>query len=419
MKKDLGVIPAIHPMPVLMIGTYNEDGSVDVMNAAWGQVCDTDKVILSLGKKRRTVENLKRNKAFTVALADVVHMREADFFGIVSGSRDPLKFARSGLHETKSSRVNAPVIEEFPVVLECELFEIIDTESIYGVVGKVLNVQAEEYALDDAGRVDAEDADLMLFDPFTNQYYCTGSPVGKAWHAGKKLKGLAPGSHFYRRITASCRSGASVLNRTILVREEMSVLGVCAAILTAFRAAFYHLCCITSDDTLYLPGILVDDEDEDACPMELYGLDDLAHRFTLVYDFGEEWTFDCKLSRKEVTVVSDAQVVFESGSGQGIWEDDIAGFRAYVNGELDPEGGSVELDDNVYSLPWNLEMEKFGDFARPLDPDTENAYLSEEFANNMIALSGIEDTEEDDAEDGRPDNLVSLFPDDDEELPFN
>ena len=90
-----------------------------------------------------------------------------------------------------------------------------------------------------------------------------------------------------------------------------------------------------------------------------------------------------------------------------------------MNGELDPEGGSVEQDDNVYSLPWNLEMEKFGDFDRPLNPDTENAYLSEEFANNMIALSGIEDAEEDDAEDGRPDNLVSLFPDDDEELPFN
>jgi len=187
MKKDLGIIPALFPMPVLMIGTYDENEVVDVMNAAWGQICDTDKILLSLSENHKTVSNIKLNKAFTVALADEKHMDVADYFGIVSANKDSDKFLRSGYHAVKSEKVNAPIIEEFPVVMECELFEIIETESVYGVVGKILNVKANEEVLGDNNKVDVSKLNAIMFDQFQNNYYKTGEKVGKAWNAGMTL----------------------------------------------------------------------------------------------------------------------------------------------------------------------------------------------------------------------------------------
>ena len=133
-KKDLGKIPAIFPMPVLMIGTYDEKGTVDVMNAAWGQVCDNDKIIISLTESHKTVKNIKLNKAFTVALADRDHVEGADYFGIVSANNTQDKFERSGFTAIRSENVNAPIIEEFPIVMECELFEII----VFGISNPTL-----------------------------------------------------------------------------------------------------------------------------------------------------------------------------------------------------------------------------------------------------------------------------------------
>lgn len=187
MKKDLGVLPALFPMPVLMIGTYGEDGKIDVMNAAWGQICDNDKIIISLTKTHKTVANINLSKAFTVALADRKHVDVADYYGIVSGNKVADKFERSGYHAIKSEHVNAPIIEEFPLVMECELFEIIETESIYGVVGKIVNVKAEEEILSDNGKVDVVKLDAIMFDQFQNDYYAVGNKVAKAWNAGMEL----------------------------------------------------------------------------------------------------------------------------------------------------------------------------------------------------------------------------------------
>jgi len=187
MKKDLGVLPAVYPMPVLMIATYGEDGKIDVMNAAWGQICDNDKIIMSLTESHKTVANIKLNKAFTVSLADKAHVDVADYYGIVSGNRVPDKFEKSGYHATKSELVNAPIIEEFPLVMECELQEIIDTESIYGIVGKILNVKANEEILSENGKVDVSKAGFIMFDQFQNSYYETGKQVAKAWNAGMEL----------------------------------------------------------------------------------------------------------------------------------------------------------------------------------------------------------------------------------------
>lgn len=187
MRKDLGVKPAVYPMPVLMIATYDENGVVDVMNAAWGMICDTDKITLSLTETHKTVKNIKKSKAFTVSLADVKNIKEADFFGIASGNTMADKFERSGMTATKSDKVNAPIIEEFPVTMECELAEIIETDNVYSIIGKIVNVSAHEEVLDEKGSVDITKAEILMFDQFRAGYYVTGEKVGQAWQSGKEL----------------------------------------------------------------------------------------------------------------------------------------------------------------------------------------------------------------------------------------
>ena len=170
MKKDLGVVPAVYPMPVLMVAAYDANEKVNVMNVAWGQICDMDKIILFIGEGKKTWLNIKESKAFTVALADEAHVDVADFFGIASGNK-----------------VHAPIIEEFPVVMECELLEFVDTEHISGIVGKIVNVKAEESVLSENGKVDPKKLQALMFDQFQSGYYSTGERVATAWKAGAGL----------------------------------------------------------------------------------------------------------------------------------------------------------------------------------------------------------------------------------------
>ncbi|MBQ9393102.1 MAG: flavin reductase family protein [Oscillospiraceae bacterium] len=187
MRKDLGKQPALFPMPVLMVAAYDEDGTVGVMNAAWGMICDMDKIALFIDEDHKTTKNIRHSKAFTVSLADREHMAEADFFGIATGNKMPDKFARSGCHAEKSSHVNAPVITEFPVTMECELAEIVETDNLYAVVGTIVNVSADEKVLGEGGRVDPAKLNALIFDQFRAGYYVAGDKVGQAWNAGKKL----------------------------------------------------------------------------------------------------------------------------------------------------------------------------------------------------------------------------------------
>ena len=187
MKKDLGVVQAVYPMPVLMVAAYDENEKVNVMSVAWGQICDEDKIILFIGEGKKTWLNIKASKAFTVALADEAHMDAADFFGIASGNKINAKFERTGYTAVKSDKVHAPVIEEFPVVMECELLDILDTEYVSGIVGRIVNVKAEEAVLSDNGKVDPAKLHALIFDQFQHGYYVTGEKVGKAWNAGAGL----------------------------------------------------------------------------------------------------------------------------------------------------------------------------------------------------------------------------------------
>ncbi len=187
MKKDLGVVQAVYPMPVLMVAAYDENEKVNVMNVAWGQICDMDKIILFIGEGKRTWLNIQASKAFTVALADRAHMDVADFFGIASGNRMEDKFERTGYHAVPSDKVHAPIIEEFPVVMECELLEFLHSDHVDGVVGKIVNVKAEESVLAENGKVDPAKLQALMFDQFQNGYYLTGEKVGQAWNAGAGL----------------------------------------------------------------------------------------------------------------------------------------------------------------------------------------------------------------------------------------
>lgn len=187
MKKDLGIVQGIFPMPVLMVAAYDEQGTPNVLNAAWGTMCDEDKLLLVLDEGHKTTKNILHSKAFSVSLADAAHIEAADFFGIASGNRMPDKFARSGCTVQRSTFVNAPVIEEFPLVMECELAEVVQTPHLYCIIGRIVNTAAEERLLAENGKIAPEKLDALLFDPFQHGYYGLGQKLGRAWNAGKRL----------------------------------------------------------------------------------------------------------------------------------------------------------------------------------------------------------------------------------------
>ena len=187
MKKQIKTTEAIFPMPVLLISTFNDDGSVNVMNAAWGTMLDRDMVALNLTETHKTVQNIKNRKGFVVHIADSAHVIQADYFGIVSGNREPDKFAKSGLTFVKSDVVDAPVINELPVALECEFVEYLGGNTGIGVIGKVLKTSVEESKLKD-GKVDVDSLEAIAFDPYTNGYYKVAGRVGDAFKDGLKIK---------------------------------------------------------------------------------------------------------------------------------------------------------------------------------------------------------------------------------------
>ena len=184
MRKQIKTTEAIFPMPVLMIATYNSDDSVNVMNAAWGTMLERNQVILNLTETHKTVKNIRERKAFTVSLANAKNVVAADYFGVVSGNNTENKFENSGLTATKSEIVDAPIINEFPICMECEL---LDGESDWGIVGKVVNVTADEAVMKE-GNVDISLLEAIAFDPYTHGYYKVVERVGDAFKDGLKLK---------------------------------------------------------------------------------------------------------------------------------------------------------------------------------------------------------------------------------------
>ena len=186
MRKNLKPKAYIYPMPVLIVGTYDENGVPNAMNAAWGTVCDTAQVTICLSATHKTVKNLLKTKAFTVSIADSKNIVEADFVGVVSGNKEPNKLEKTGWTITKSEFVNAPIIQNFPLVLECELVSY-DTESEM-CIGNVVNVSVDDSILNEKGKIDLTKFSPVCYDCDGHGYYTLGEKIGNAFCDGKKIK---------------------------------------------------------------------------------------------------------------------------------------------------------------------------------------------------------------------------------------
>ncbi len=185
MRRNFGAETWLYPMPVLIIGTYDETGVPDAMNAAWGGIRDTGQIAVCIDPGHKTAANLVKQKAFTVSIADAGHLAACDYVGIVSGNDVPDKFARAGFHALRSEFVNAPLIAELPMALECRLISF-DPES-GRTAGEIVNVSADESVLT-AGKIDPKKLRPITYDPVHHDYLVLGETVGKAFSDGKKLK---------------------------------------------------------------------------------------------------------------------------------------------------------------------------------------------------------------------------------------
>ena len=185
MRKNFGAKEMCYPMPVFMIGTYNADGTPNAMNAAWGGVYDTDQVMVCLADEHKTTENIKKTGAFTLSFATVNTVVSCDYVGIVSANDQPNKLSKAGFHAVKSEFVNAPVISELPMTVECKLLKF-NEDGI--CIGEIVNVSADESILDENGKIDAKKLDPIIYDGVTHAYWSFGEKVGRAFSDGKKIK---------------------------------------------------------------------------------------------------------------------------------------------------------------------------------------------------------------------------------------
>ena len=185
MRKNFGSQHWLFPQPVLMIATYNEDGTPDIMNAAWGGISDSDEISISISNTHKTAKNLLKRGAFTVSFATADQVAACDYVGLVSGNKVPDKFARAGFHAVKSEFVDAPLVEELPMALECRVRSY-DTETDI-LRGEIVNVSADETILTD-GMIDPAKLRPIVFDPVNHDYLELGAKAGKAFGEGKKLK---------------------------------------------------------------------------------------------------------------------------------------------------------------------------------------------------------------------------------------
>ena len=181
-RVNFGAKPLMYPQPVLIIGTYDENGVPNAMNAAWGITTDYKEITISLSE-HKTTDNLAKRGAFTVSMATEDQVVACDYVGIESGRKVPDKFEKAGFHATKSEFVDAPLIDELPLALECKVKSF--TDGI--LVGEIVNVSADDSVITE-GKVDMKKLRPIAFDPFNNAYVGIGEKVGNAFSDGAKLK---------------------------------------------------------------------------------------------------------------------------------------------------------------------------------------------------------------------------------------
>ena len=186
MRKNFGAKAYLYPQPVLIIASYDENGTADAMNAAWGGISEANQISMCLSAGHKTVQNILMKEAFTVSVADTAHVTECDYVGLVSGNDVPDQLEKAGFHTTKSEFVDAPLIDELPLALECRLVSY-DAESCR-MVGEIINVCADEKILDEDGNIDPSKLEPIIFDAANSAYLKIGEKVGNAFQDGNKLK---------------------------------------------------------------------------------------------------------------------------------------------------------------------------------------------------------------------------------------
>lgn len=186
MRKNFGAKPYLYPQPVFIIATYSEDGTANAMNAAWGGINESTQIAMCLSSGHKTVKNILKRGAFTVSMADVAHVVECDYVGIVSANNVPDKLQKAGFHTTKAEFVDAPIINELPMTLECKLISY--DEKTCHLIGEIINVSADESILGENGKIDPAKLEPITFDPVNNDYLKLGEKVGNAFKDGLKLK---------------------------------------------------------------------------------------------------------------------------------------------------------------------------------------------------------------------------------------
>lgn len=186
MRKNFGPNPLCYPQPVFIIAAYGPDGTPNCMNAAWGGISDDREISICVSPEHKTTANILHSGAFTVSMATAEYVTACDYVGITSGNRVPDKFARAGFHAAPAEFVNAPLIEELPMAMECELL-FYDPKTCR-LTGRIVNVCADESVLGENGRVDPAKLRPITFDPMNNTYVVLGETVGQAFKDGAKLK---------------------------------------------------------------------------------------------------------------------------------------------------------------------------------------------------------------------------------------
>ena len=185
MRKNFGAKPTLYPQAVFIICAYDENGKPNAMNAAWGGVADANKIFICISN-HKTTQNILARKAFTVSMGTADQVVACDYVGIVSGNDEPNKMEKAGFHTVKSEFVDAPIIEELPMTLECRLISY-DTENDY-LFGEIVNVSADESVLNEKGKVDPKKLRPITFDPMNNAYLVLGEQVGNAFRDGLVLR---------------------------------------------------------------------------------------------------------------------------------------------------------------------------------------------------------------------------------------
>ena len=186
MRKNFGAKAILYPMPVLIIGTYDENGTPNAMNAAWGGISEETEISICIDSGHKTAKNIMAKGAFTVSVADSENVVACDYVGVVSGNAEPNKMEKTGWHATKSEFVDAPIFEELSMTLEC-VVKSYDEETCR-LVGEIVNVCADERILDGNGLVDLEKFRPITYDPIHHTYRTLGEIVGKAFGDGLRLK---------------------------------------------------------------------------------------------------------------------------------------------------------------------------------------------------------------------------------------